>query len=152
MPAPQGCGCWLSKVVRCSRVCPSPVLLTHTHPVDAGNLCIIFVVHFSHTHAACQALLKVIYVLWSLLLPSLPSSNGKSIRVSLRGYSLKKIAGDSGSVTQLTSFHRATGISSTGDDPQCYFTVNSGRPHADLPSFHPIVSLSLADLVSALIN
>ena len=54
LPAPRGCGCWLLQVLRYSILFPIPVLLTRSHSVDGGNLCIIFVLHFSCTHTFFQ--------------------------------------------------------------------------------------------------
>lgn len=73
--------------------------------------------------------------------------------MSLRGYSRKKVAGDSGFVTQLTFFYSTIEISSMGVEALYYWTVCiQGSLFTDLPSFYSIVLLSLADLISTLIN
>ena len=118
----------LSKVVRCSTLSPIPIWLTQSYSI-AGNS--FSQVHYFHClfllyacilAAACLALLKDVCVFWSLPSPLL-SKNGKSIWVSFRGYSLKKIAGDGIFVTQLTLFCWAIETSSTRDEAQCYWTV-----------------------------
>jgi hypothetical protein len=111
--------------------------------------------------SSSQALLKDIYVFWSLPLPSLPSGNGKSIWMSLREKSLKKIAANSGFVTEFTFFYWAIEISSIGDETVLVHCLNPGLPltcqvfiplspcHPPIASLHGFISFKPlhADLI-----
>lgn len=157
LPALWGCGCRESHVARDIVLFSIPVLLTQSlcwcwKLIFPSALFFLFIsLYTCILPTACLALLKDIYVFWSLLLPSVPSRNGKSFWVSLRGYSLKKFAGDSGFVTQL-SFTEQLEFLHRGWDLVLWHCLNSGRSFTDSPSFHSIVSLSSARLLSTVIN
>lgn len=149
----QGCGCWLSKIVWCPTLLSGPIVLTNSHSFDAGNL--FFQVHYF------LLFISPIYMYSSSSLPgfikrclcfliastSFSSFQEWTINLSV----IKSVFPEEDCCWRWICYPtyflllRNWSFFHGGWGPVLCAWLYSGRPFTDLPSFHSIVSLSLAD-------